>query len=158
MTRYRVHFFSIDPILTYEEFADLKVAEEGEELRVQETEMVEILDNTMLETQDNVAPKEVTPEIPESIPDKEEPVVEVIDYTKLSLEERASHLPVPTDDYTAEYDAYCQRMGYTAEKMKSIRYKMTVYDEFREEYDYRKQYHQVEEVRTLDTSRGRGAR
>lgn len=36
-----------------------------------------------------------------------EVVSEIVDYTKLSIEERALLLPVPTDDYTAEYDAYC---------------------------------------------------
>lgn len=68
-----------------------------------------------------------------------EPVVEAIpiDFTKLTIEERAVFLPVPTDDIKAEYDAYCERMGYTAEKMNSIRYKMSLYDEFMEEYNYR---------------------
>ena len=47
-----------------------------------------------------------------------EVVSDIIDYTKLSIEERALLLPVPTDDYTAEHDTYCQCMGYTAEKMK----------------------------------------
>lgn len=65
---------------------------------------------------------------------------EVIDYTKLSIEEHASILQAPTDDYATEYDAYCQRMGYTAEKMKGVRYKMDVYDEFIEEYQYRKMH------------------
>lgn len=65
-------------------------------------------------------------------------VREVIDYSKLAIEERAALLTVPTNDYEVEYDAYCHRMGYTAEKMKSIRYKMSVYDEFLEEYNYRK--------------------
>lgn len=41
----------------------------------------------------------------------------------------------------SEYDAYRQRMGYTEEKMKSIRYKMAVYDEFLKEYNYRKQHY-----------------
>ena len=71
-------------------------------------------------------------------------IPEVIDYSKLSMEERAEILPVPTDDYQSEYDAYCQRMGYTEEKMKSIRYKMTVYDEFLEEYSCRKYYHNIQ--------------
>lgn len=39
-----------------------------------------------------------------------------------------------------EYDAYCDRMGYTTEKLASIRYKMSLYDEFLEEYNYRKKH------------------
>ena len=76
------------------------------------------------------------------------------------MEERAALLPVPTDDYEAEYDAYCQRMGYTAEKMKSIRYKMTVYDEFLEEYNYRKKHYGVrdESRGVVISDRNRGAR
>ena len=86
------------------------------------------------------------PEIEEVVLEKAEDALEVIDYTKLSIEERASILQAPTDDYVAEYDAYCQRMGYTAEKMKSVRYKMDVYDEFIEEYQYRKNYYGVRDA------------
>ena len=80
------------------------------------------------------------PEIEEIKSEETEVISEIIDYTKFSIEERALLLPVPTDDYKAEYNAYCQRMGYTAEKMKSVRYKMDVYDEFIEEYQYRKKH------------------
>ena len=84
---------------------------------------------------------------------------ETIDYTKLSMEERASLLPVPTDDYTAEYNAYCQRMGYTREKMNSIRYKMTVYDEFMAEYQYRKKYYGVrDDSRSISVQKSRETR
>ena len=31
-------------------------------------------------------------------------------------------------------------MGYTEESMRSMRYKMSVYDDFTEEYDYRVKY------------------
>lgn len=70
------------------------------------------------------------------------PAVEAIpiDFTKLTIEERATFLPVPTDDIKTEYDAYCDRMGYTTEKLASIRYKMSLYDEFLEEYNYRKKH------------------
>ena len=87
-------------------------------------------------------------------------VSEVIDFTKISIKERAVLLPVPTDDYETEYDAYCQRMGYTAEKMKSIRYKMAVYDEFLEEYQYRKKYYGVRDSskRVTASEKKRGAR
>ena len=37
----------------------------------------------------------------------------------------------------AEFDMYCTRMGLTEEKVRSIRYKMSLYDEFMKEYDYR---------------------
>lgn len=71
-----------------------------------------------------------------------EPMIEAIpiDFTKRTIEERATFLPVPTDDIKTEYDAYCDRMGYTAEKLASIRYKMSLYDEFWEEYNYRKKH------------------
>ena len=70
------------------------------------------------------------------------PAVEAIpiDFTKLTIEERVTFLPVPTDDIKTEYDAYCDRMGYTTEKLASIRYKMSLYDEFLEEYNYRKKH------------------
>lgn len=38
-------------------------------------------------------------------------------------------------------------MGYTEESMRSMRYKMSVYEDFTEEYDYRVKYaksHQAE--------------
>lgn len=34
--------------------------------------------------------------------------------------------------------------------MNGIRYKMTVYDEFREEYDYHKHYYDVEVIKTIE--------
>lgn len=80
--------------------------------------------------------------------------------TEGKVQEQASLLPVPTDDYTTEYATYCQRMGYTAERMKSIRYKMTVYDEFLEKYNYRKLHYGVrDESRMVAASeKNRGAR
>ncbi len=65
---------------------------------------------------------------------KEEPV----DYTKLSLKERANLLPMPTEDMMDEFEQFRIRMGYNEEKMQSVRYKMSIYDDFLEEYDYRK--------------------
>ena len=132
-----------EEILSYEEFAISKDAEE--EKRVQDSETVEISVDTITATPVIAVSGEVVPEVPETVSERETDVSEVIDYTKLSLEERAALLPVPTDDYEAEYAAYCQRMGYTEEKMKSIRYKMTVYDEFLQEYNYRKKYCGVRE-------------
>lgn len=75
-------------------------------------------------------------EKPEEKP-KEEPKEEPVDYTKLSMKERAQLLP-PTEDMMDEFEQYKLRMGYDKEKMRSIRYKMSVYDDFVKEYDYRK--------------------
>ena len=130
---------------------------------MQDTERVESAVDTTDEPQAVVVSEKVESEISEieeAVSEEAEVVPEVIDYTKLSIEERAVILSVPTDDYEAEYDAYCQRMGYTAEKMKSIRYKMTVYDEFLEEYNYRKMHYGVRnDSRSIAVSdRNRGAR
>jgi hypothetical protein len=62
------------------------------------------------------------------------------EYRKLSLEERAKLLPPPSDDRMEELSKYQDRMGYTEESMQSIRYEMSVYDDFNEEYDYRVKY------------------
>ena len=70
---------------------------------------------------------------------KEEPKVEEsVDYTKLSMKERAELLPPPTDNTMEEFEQYKVRMGYNQEKLKSVRYRMSVYDDFLKEYDYRK--------------------
>ena len=148
-----------EEIMSYEEFAELKVAEE--EIQVQASEMVEVSVDTINEVQTVVVSEDVdaeSVEMEEAVSEVVADVEEVIDYSKLSIKERAALLPVPTDDYEAEYDAYCQRMGYTAEKMKSIRYKMAVYDEFLEEYNYRKKHYGArEDSRTIavpEKSRG----
>ena len=148
-------------IMSYEEFAELKETEK--EIPEQESEVVEISIDTMDDVQAAVISEEVETEIPEikeTVSKEADAVSEVIDFTKISIEERAVLLPVPTDDYETEYDAYCQRMGYTAEKMKSIRYKMAVYDEFLEEYQYRKKYYGVRDSskRVTASEQKRGAR
>lgn len=134
-------------ILSYEEFAGIKEA--AKEIQEQISDITEVSRNVAIQTnsigelQATLMSEETVVEIPEieEIKSEETEVIsEIIDYTKFSIEERALLLPVPTDDYKAEYNAYCQRMGYTAEKMKSIRYKMDVYDEFIEEYQYRKMH------------------
>ncbi len=150
-----------EEILSYEEFAELKETEKEKQEQV--SEMVTISVDTMDEAKAVVVSEEMESEMieeEESVPERASDVSEVIDYTKLSIEERAAYLPIPTDDYQAEYDAYCHRMGYTAEKMKSIRYKMNVYDEFMEEYDYRKkQYGVRDDLRRIAISeKNRGAR
>ena len=90
----------------------------------------------------------------------EEKVVEPtpVDFTKLTIEERAAILPVPTDDIKAEYDAYCERMGYTVENIKSIQYKMFLYDEFMEEYETRKKWCGTEKGRDFEQHKERGRR
>ena len=70
---------------------------------------------------------------------------EKVDFSKLSLEERAKLLPPPTGDQMAELKEYQKRMGYDDSKMKSMKYKMTVYNEFLKEYEYRKKYFGVKE-------------
>ena len=56
--------------------------------------------------------------------------------------------------------AYRERMNYTEEKMKSIRYKMTVYDEFVKEYNYRKKHYGIRDAsRKVEVSeKSKGAR
>ena len=65
---------------------------------------------------------------------------ETVDFSKLSLEERTKLLPPPTTDQMAELKEYQKRMGYDEGKMKSMKYKMTDYDEFLKEYEYRKKH------------------
>lgn len=70
---------------------------------------------------------------------------EKVDFSKISLEERAKLLPPPTADQMTELKEYQKRMGYDESKMKSMKYKMTVYDEFLKEYEYRKKHCVVKE-------------
>ena len=56
------------------------------------------------------------------------------------MEERTKLPPPPTTDQMAELKEYQKRMGYDEDKMKSMKYKMTVYDEFLNEYEYRKKH------------------
>lgn len=146
-----------EEIMSYEEFADLK--EKEKEKQEQVSEMVEVSVDTMDEVKAVVISEDVDTESVE-LEEAVSNVAEEIDYSKLTIEERAAILSIPTDDYQAEYEAYCQRMGYTAEKMKSIRYKMEVYDEFLEEYNYRKKHYGVRNaLRTVDIiEKSRGAR
>ena len=110
-----------EEIMSYEEFADLKEAEK--EKQEQAAEMVANLVDTTDVAQDVVVLEDAEPEIVEMeevISEVVADVAEIIDYTKLSIEERAALLQVPTDDYEAEYNAYCRRMGYTAVKCQGI--------------------------------------
>lgn len=140
-----------EKILSYEEFAGIKEAaiKEKEKEKTVDVLSDEEVDNTVTiksseESDDGQSVDTIVETVEKVISEPPmvemiEPVVEAIpiDFTKLTIEERAVFLPVPTDDIKAEYDAYCERMGYTAEKINSIRYKMSLYDEFMEEYNYR---------------------
>lgn len=144
-------------ILTYEEFAEIKDAEEK---LVQNAGMVELVNETMSEVSKIALSEENEPELKKFVSERIGDVQKIIDYTKLSIEERAALLPIPTDDYEAEYVAYRERMNYTEEKMKSIRYKMTLYDEFLKEYSYRKKHYGIRDAsRKVEVSeKSKGAR
>ena len=75
-----------------------------------------------------------------TVPVQNKPFPSPAEYRKLSLEKRAKLLPPPSDDRMEELKKYQNRMGYTEESMRSMRYKMSVYDDFTEEYDYRVKY------------------
>lgn len=81
--------------------------------------------------------KQKIPEAQDKVSVMEQPT----DYKKLSLKERAKQLPPPSDDMMAEMKEYQKRMGYDADNMKSMRYKMEIYDEFLQEYELRKKYY-----------------
>ena len=116
--------------MAYEEFVEIKELEEKEK----ETEQVVVDSNEFVN--ENTVDTEIT----------EQPVLEAdivpepVDFTKLSIKERAQLLSEPTDDIMTEFNAYCKRMGYTEEKVRSIRYKMALYDDFLEKYEYRKKF------------------
>ena len=71
---------------------------------------------------------------------KEEP----IDYAKIPMKDRAYLLPPPTDNTMEEFGKYKVRMGYNEGQLKSVRYRMSVYDDFLKEYDYRKKVKGIE--------------
>ena len=129
-----------ESILTYEEFAEIKEMEEKEK------EQEQVVDDSNEFVNENTVDTEIMDQ-----PVLEADIVpEPVDFTKLSIKERAQLLSEPTDDIMTEFNAYCKRMGYTEEKVRSIRYKMALYDDFLEEYEYRKKYFGVEEVRTME--------
>ena len=72
----------------------------------------------------------------QGIPDEEKE--EAIDYAKIPMKDRAHLLPPPTDNTMGEVEKYKVRMGYNEGQLKSVRYRMSVYDDFLKEYDYRK--------------------
>lgn len=119
-------------ILSYEKFVQVKEADKTKEITVQ-AEIPEIYDEADTANEHMAEEQYTDMEVDDATPMD-------VDYTKLSVEERAALLPIPTDDFMVEYDAFRERMGYVGEKLASIRYKMEIYDEFKEEYDYRKRY------------------
>ena len=119
-------------ILSYEKFVQVKEADKTKEITVQ-AEIPEIYDEADTANEHMAEEQYTDMEVDDATPMD-------VDYTKLSVEERATLLPIPTDDFMVEYDAFRERMGYVGEKLASIRYKMEIYDEFKEEYDYRKRY------------------
>lgn len=147
-----------EAILTYEEFAELK------ELEVKKKDPEQVVDDSNQFVNENTVDTEITeqpvfeadivPKVESTLEDvsaiPEETIdgkttekdieSEPIDLKKLSIKERAELLSEPTDDIMTEFNTYCKRMGYTEEKVRSIRYKMSLYDEFMKEYDYRKHY------------------
>ncbi|GLB28485.1 hypothetical protein LAD12857_04080 [Lacrimispora amygdalina] len=66
------------------------------------------------------------------------------EYRKLSFEERTKLLPPPSEDQMAELKAYQKRMGY-GENLSGIKYKMSVFDDFQKEYEYRKKANEKQE-------------
>lgn len=80
------------------------------------------------------------------------------DYKKMSLQERVKILPEPTADVMEELRMYEKRMGYDKDTMRSMRYKMSVYDEFLEEYEARKKLWGTERVRNFEKRKDRGNR
>ena len=73
-----------------------------------------------------------------------------VDYAKLSMKGRAELLPPPTDNTMEEFEQFKYRMGYSDEKMRSVRYKLEVYDDFLKEYDYRKRIKGMQKVGQRD--------
>ena len=53
---------------------------------------------------------------------------------------------------------YEKRMGYDKDTMRSMRYKMSVYDEFLEEYEARKKHWGTEKVREFGLCKDRRSR
>lgn len=91
-----------------------------------------------------------------SFTDKEEE--EQPDYKNMPLVERVAVLPEPTEDLMEELRMYEKRMGYDKDTMRSMRYKMSVYDDFLEEYEARKKQWGTEKVREFGLCKDRRSR
>lgn len=137
-------------ILSYEEFVQVKEADKAKKITVQ-AEIPKIYNAVDIANEPTIEELYTDMEVEDATPMD-------VDYTKLSVAERATLLPIPTDDFMAEYDAFRERMGYVGEKLASIQYKMEIYDEFKEEYDYRRRYYGMEKDRILDINKKKGTR
>lgn len=80
------------------------------------------------------------------------------DYKNMPLAERVAILPEPTEDVMEELQMYEKRMGYDKDTMRRMRYKMSVYDEFLEEYEARKKQWRTEKVREFGLCKDRSNR
>jgi hypothetical protein len=89
---------------------------------------------------------------------EEEAKDESPDYKKMPLAERVVILPKPTEDVMEELRMYEKRMGYDKDTMRSMRYKMNVYDEFLEEYEARKKQWGTEKIENFMKIKERGER
>ena len=76
----------------------------------------------------------------------------------MPLAERVAILPEPTEDVMEELRMYEKRMGYDKDTMRSIRYKMSMYDEFLEEYEARKKQWGTEKVREFERCKHKRSR
>ena len=89
---------------------------------------------------------------------EEEAKDESPDYKKMPLAERVAILPKPTEDVMEELRMYEKRMGYDKDTMRSMRYKMNVYDEFLEEYEARKKQWGTEKIENYKKIKEKGER
>lgn len=92
-----------------------------------------------------------------SFTDKEEKE-EQPDYKNMPLAERVAILPEPTEDVMEELRMYEKRMGYDKDTMRSMRYQMSMYDEFLEEYEARKKQWGTEKVREFERCKHKRSR
>ena len=92
-----------------------------------------------------------------SFTDKEEKE-EQPDYKNMPLAERVEILPEPTEDVMEELQMYEKRMGYDKDTMRSMRYQMSMYDEFLEEYEARKKQWGTEKVREFERCKHKRSR
>ena len=92
-----------------------------------------------------------------SFTDKEEKE-EQKDYKNMPLAERVAILPKPTEDVMEELRMYEKRMGYDKDTMRSMRYQMSMYDEFLEEYEARKKQWGTEKVREFERCKHKRSR
>ena len=92
-------------ILSYEEFVQVKEADKAKKITVQ-AEIPKIYNAVDIANEPTIEELYTDMEVEDATPMD-------VDYTKLSVAERATLLPIPTDDFMAEYDAIkCQDPMY----------------------------------------------